>query len=210
MGWRAGYLRRRVERLLDQVRATIRARHYSRRTEDAYVHWIRRFIVFHGRRHPRGLLAADITTFITWFAVDRHVAGSTQNQALSGILFLYKEVLRLDIGSVAVPPRARVPSRVPVVLTPSEARTVIDALSNVPRIVVMLLFGAGLRLQESLELRVKDLHACLEPWRARREESSIGDRHVYARGCRNDPRRRARILAHTRMRPSALRADGSQ
>jgi integron integrase len=144
-------------RLLDQVRAAIRSRHYSRRTEDAYVHWIRRFIVFHGRRHPRELGAADISAFITWLAVDRHVAGSTQNQALSGVLFLYKEVLCREIGGVVVPPRARVPSRVPVVLTPGEVRTVIAVLSGVPRIVVMLLYGAGLRLQECLELRVKDL-----------------------------------------------------
>jgi integron integrase len=124
---------------------------------DAYVHWIRHFIVFHGRRHPRELGAAEITAFITWLAVERHVAASTQNQALSGILFLYREVLRLEIGDVVVPPRARVPSRVPVVLTPAEVRSVIDALTGVPRIVVMLLYGAGLRLQECLELRVKDV-----------------------------------------------------
>jgi integron integrase len=144
-------------RLMEQVRGEIRARHYSRRTEDAYVHWIRRFIVFHGRRHPCELAAAEIAAFITWLAVDQHVAASTQNQALSGILFLYKAVLRLEIGDVVVPPRARMPSRVPVVLTPSEVRAVIDGLRDVPRIVVMLLYGAGLRLQECLELRVKDL-----------------------------------------------------
>jgi len=144
-------------RLLDQVRAAIRSRHYSRRTEDAYVHWIRHFIVFHGRRHPRELEAAEITAFITWLAVERHIAASTQNQALSGILFLYKEVLGLEIGDVVVPPRARMPSRVPVVLPPAEVRSVIDVLTGVPRIVVMLLYGAGLRLQECLELRVKDI-----------------------------------------------------
>jgi hypothetical protein len=100
-------------RLLDQVRTAIRARHNSRRTEEAYVHWIRRFIVFHGRRHPGGLGAADIAAFITWLDVDRYVVASTQNQALSGILFLYKAVLRLELGDVVVPPRARLPSRVP-------------------------------------------------------------------------------------------------
>ena len=144
-------------RLMEQVRGEIRARHYSRRTEEAYVHWIRRFIVFHGRRHPRELRAAEIAAFITWLAVDQQVAASTQNQALSGVLFLYKAVLRLEIGEVVVPPRARLPSRVPVVLTPSEVRAVIDGLKDVPKIVVMLLYGAGLRLQECLELRVKDL-----------------------------------------------------
>ena len=144
-------------RLLDQVRAAIRARHYRRRTEEAYVHWIRRFIVFHNRRHPQELGSADVTAFITWLAVDQGVAGSTQNQALSGVLFLYREVLRLPIGEVNVPPRARLPSRVPVVLTPTEVRAVLDALSGVPRLVAMLLYGAGLRLQECPELRVKDL-----------------------------------------------------
>jgi len=87
-------------RLLEQVRAEIRARHYSRRTEDAYVHWIRRFIVFHGRRHPRELGAPEISAFVTWLAVERHVAASTQNQALSGVLFLYREVLRQEVGVV--------------------------------------------------------------------------------------------------------------
>jgi integron integrase len=144
-------------RLMEQVRGEIRARRYSRRTEDAYVHWIRRFIVFHGRRHPRDLGAAEIAAFITWLAVDRHVAASTQNQALSGILFLYRAVLRLEIGDVVVPPRARMPSRLPVVLTPGEVRAVIAALEGVPKIVAMLLYGAGLRLQECLELRVKDV-----------------------------------------------------
>ena len=144
-------------RLLEQVRAEIRARHYSRRTEDAYVHWIRRFIVFHGRRHPRELGAPEISAFLTWLAVEQHVAASTQNQALSGVLFLYREVLRQDIGAVELLPRARMPSKVPVVLSPSEVRQVLDQVTGVPRIVATLLYGAGLRLQECLELRVKDL-----------------------------------------------------
>jgi integron integrase len=144
-------------RLIEQVRGEIRARHYSRRSEEAYVHWIRRFIVFHGRRHPRELGAAEIAAFLTWLAADQQVAASTQNQALSGVLFLYKAVLRLEIGDVVIPPRARLPSRVPVVLTPSEVRAVIERLKDVPQLVVMLLYGAGLRLQECLELRVKDL-----------------------------------------------------
>ena len=119
--------------------------------------WIRRFIVFHGRRHPTDLGASEISQFVTWLAVEQHVAASTQNQALSGVLFLYKEVLHLDIGVVNTPPRARMPVRVPVVLTPNEVRAVIRTLEGVPRLVVMLLYGAGLRLQECLALRVKDL-----------------------------------------------------
>jgi len=109
-------------RLMEQVRAEIRARHYSRRTEDAYVHWIRRFIVFHGRRHPRELGAPELSAFLIRLAVDHHVAASTQNQALSGVLFLYRHVLRLDIGVVELLPRARMPTKVPVVLSPSEVR----------------------------------------------------------------------------------------
>jgi integron integrase len=144
-------------RLMEQVRAEIRARHYSRRTEDAYVHWIRRFIVFHGRRHPRDLGAPEISAFVTWLAVEQHMAASTQNQALSGVLFLYRDVLRQEVGAVELLPRARMPSKVPVVLTVAEVRKVLDVLTGVPRIVAMLLYGAGLRLQECLELRVKDL-----------------------------------------------------
>ena len=144
-------------RLMEQVRGEIRTRHYSRRTEDAYVHWIRRFIVFHGRRHPRDLGASEISAFVTWLAVERRVAASTQNQALSAVLFLYRNVLRQEVGAVELLPRARMPSKVPVVLTVAEVRKVLDALTGVPRIVAMLLYGAGLRLQECLELRVKDL-----------------------------------------------------
>lgn len=98
-----------------------------------------------------------MTTFVTWLAVNEGVAASTQNQALSSVLFLYQEVLRLPIGAVEMPPRARLPSRVPVVLTPAEVRAVLDALDGVPKLVAMLLYGAGLRLQECLALRVKDL-----------------------------------------------------
>jgi integron integrase len=144
-------------KLLDRVRLTIRSRHYSRRTEDAYVHWIRRFIVFHGRRHPSELGASDIAAFLGWLAAEQHVAASTQNQALSGVLFLYREVLRQDVGPMDLQPRARTPVKVPVVLTRSEAQRVLDQLTGVPQIVGALLYGAGLRLQECLELRVKDL-----------------------------------------------------
>ena len=147
----------RPPRLLERVRFGIRARHYSRRTEEAYVHWIRRFIVFHGTRHPRELGAAEIAAFVTWLAVDQQVASSTQNQALSAILFLYKEVLQVEIGVVETPPRARMPVRVPVVLTPIEVRTILGALHGVSKLAVMLLYGAGLRLQECLTLRVKDI-----------------------------------------------------
>jgi integron integrase len=144
-------------RLLDRVRDAIRARHYSRRTEDAYVVWIRRYIVFHGKVHPSGLGADAIAAFLTWLAVDRKVSASTQNQALSALLFLYRGVLRVEPGPIEHVPRARTGDRVPVVLSVDEVRAVMARLTGVPWLVVGLLYGAGLRLQECLELRVKDL-----------------------------------------------------
>ena len=144
-------------KLLERVRQAIRARHFSRRTEDAYVLWIRRYIVFHGKLHPARLGADAIAAFLTWLAVERHVSASTQNQALSALLFLYREVLMVDLGPIDHVPRASTPDHVPVVLSPGEVRAVMEHVQGVPRLVVSLLYGAGLRLQESLELRVKDL-----------------------------------------------------
>ena len=145
-------------KLLERVRAAIRARHYSRRTEEAYAHWIRRYIVFHGRVHPSTLAAAEMTRFLEWLAVEQQVSASTQNQALCALLFLYRDVLRIDIGTVDTTiPRARTPATVPTVLSITEVRMVLGALTGVPKTVASLLYGAGLRLQESLELRVKDI-----------------------------------------------------
>ena len=144
-------------KLLDQVRNAIRARHYSRRTEEAYAHWIKRYILFHGKRHPRELGASHVTAFLTSLAVKDHVAASTQNQALSGVLFLYRVVLRQDLGEIQHAPRAKTPLHVPVVLSPGDVRRVLEVLTGVPRLVASVLYGAGLRLQECLELRVKDL-----------------------------------------------------
>ena len=144
-------------KLLDRVRAEIRARHYSRRTEEAYVHWIRRYIVFHGKRHPAGLGAEEVGGFLGWLAVRRRVSASTQNQALSAVLFLYKDVLRKDVGAIERAPHAKMPTRVPVVLTPAEVRAVLTQLTGAAWLAVALLYGAGLRLQECLELRVKDV-----------------------------------------------------
>ncbi|RPI50173.1 MAG: integron integrase [Acidobacteria bacterium] len=144
-------------KLLDQVRYAIRVRHYSRRTEEVYVTWIRRFIGFHSMRHPREMGAAEVRAFLGWLAVRRRVSASTQNQALSAVLFLYRGVLQVDLGDVGQVPRARTPVRVPVVLTAAEVRAVFAHLSGVPWLVVALLYGCGLRLQECLELRVKDI-----------------------------------------------------
>lgn len=144
-------------RLLDQVRQAIRARRYSRRTEEAYVGWIRKFIVFHGKQHPRELDATHVTAFLTSLAVRDRVSASTQTQALSAVVFLYRVVLRLDLGELASVPRARPSTHVPVVLSPGDVRKVLAVLCGAPKIVASLLYGAGLRLQECLELRVKDI-----------------------------------------------------
>jgi integron integrase len=132
-------------------------RHYSRRTESTYVHWIRRFIVFHHKKHPNAMGAAEITAFLSWLATSQHVSASTQNQALSALLFLYRHVLQVDIGPIEPVVRGKVPHRIPVVLTPAEVSQVLGQLTGVMWLIVALLYGAGLRLQECLELRVKDL-----------------------------------------------------
>lgn len=144
-------------KLLDRVRQAVRVRHYSRRTEGAYVTWIRRFIVFHGKKHPSDMGGEEIRRYLTHLAVDQKVSGSTQNQALSALLFLYRRVLGVEPGPVDHVPHALSPLHVPVVLSVDEVRMVLRLLTGVPLIIVSLLYGAGLRLQESLELRVKDL-----------------------------------------------------
>lgn len=147
----------RAPKLLDGVRQAIRVRHYSRRTEEAYVHWIRRFIVHHQKRHPRELCANDVSAFLSALASEHHVSASTQNQALSAVLFLYKHVLAAPLGQVDGIVRATTPPRLPVVLSRREVTLVTGLLDGVPWIVVSLLYGAGLRLLEALTLRVKDI-----------------------------------------------------
>jgi integron integrase len=142
---------------LEQVRQALRLGHYSPRTEEVYVAWIRRYILFHGKRHPTTMGAADVTRFLTSLAVERDVSASTQNQALGALLFLYRHVLQRDLGELDGVVRARVPERLPVVLTRGEVRAVMTRLAGVPWMVVALLYGAGLRLNECLDLRVKDL-----------------------------------------------------
>lgn len=147
----------RRPKLLDQVRAAIRGRHYSRRTERAYVSWIRRFIIARGTRHPAGMGATEITAFLTTLAVDRHVAPSTQNQALSAILFLYREVLALELPWLEDVVRAKAPHHVPVVLSRAEVSAVLGRMTGVPALMAGLLYGSGLRLLECCRLRVQDV-----------------------------------------------------
>src|SRR5262245_6200322 len=144
-------------RLLDRVREAIRARHYSRRTEKTYVAWIRRYILFHGKRHPAGMGAREITDFLSALAVRDKVAASTQNQALSALLFLYRAVLAQDVPWLDELIRAKRPERLPVVLTRDEVRAVLDRLHGVPLLMALLLYGAGLRLLECARLRIKDV-----------------------------------------------------
>lgn len=144
-------------KLLDQVRGAIRARHYSRRTEEAYIRWIREFIRHNDMRHPAEMGEQEVSAYLTSLAVARGVSASTQNQALSALLFLYREVLKMDLGWLKKIVRSRRPRRLPVVLARNEVRQVLDELHGRPRLMSMLLYGAGLRLLECCRLRIKDV-----------------------------------------------------
>ncbi len=144
-------------RLLDSVRETIRLKHYSLRTEETYVHWIKRFIYFHGKRHPRGMGATEVTAFLSHLVTTRDVAAATQNQALSALLFLYREVLGEPLGWLDGVERAKRPARVPTVLSVAEVSDLLAGMSGTKWLMAALLYGAGLRLRECLTLRVKDV-----------------------------------------------------
>jgi integron integrase len=145
------------KKLLDQVRDAIRTKHYSIRTEEAYVNWVRRFILFHGKRHPKDMGGPEIEAFLTHLAVEGHVSASTQNQALSALLFLYRMVLHQELDYPIDAVRAKPSQHLPEVLTKDEARQVITQMSGIYHLQAKLLYGAGLRLLECLRLRVKDL-----------------------------------------------------
>jgi len=144
-------------RLLDRVVAKIRLKHYSIRTEQAYVDWIRRFIKYHGIRHPSEMGAGEVEQFLTHLAVEGKVSASTQNQAKSAILFLYREVLGQELPWLENVEQAKVPRRLPVVLSREEVQGVLSRLSGVYWLMGSLLYGAGLRLMECVRLRVKDV-----------------------------------------------------
>jgi integron integrase len=144
-------------RLLDQLRDKIRVRHYSIRTEEAYVDWVRRFVLFHGRRHPAELGPEDVERFLTHLAVERGVASSTQNQAKSALLFLYREVLGAELPWLDGVESAKAPKRLPVVLTREEVEQVLARLSGTAALITRLIYGTGMRILECLRLRVKDL-----------------------------------------------------
>lgn len=145
------------KKLLDQLRDAIRAKHYSYRTEQTYVDWCKRYILYHHKRHPAEMSVPEIQAFIIYLANDQNVAASTQNQALSAILFLYRNVLLRDIEFPTDIIRAKKPERLPTVLTKAEVVSVIGKMSGTPKLMVQLLFGSGLRLMECLRLRIKDI-----------------------------------------------------
>ena len=145
-------------KLLEQLSDQLRTQHYSRRTEGTYISWVRKFILFHGKRHPSELGPEEINAFISYLALEREVAASTQNQALSAVLFLYRHVLKIELDETALQfARPRRPKRLPTVLSKAEALQVIDRMQGVYRLMAQVMYGSGLRLMEVLRLRVKDL-----------------------------------------------------
>jgi len=144
-------------KLLDQVRDSIRKRHYSIRTEEAYINWIKQFILFHGKRHPSEMGEKEIAAFISYLATGRKVAASTQNQALNAIVYLYKHVLRIEIGDLGQMERAKKPVKLPVVMSKDEVKRVLAAMSGICQLMAKLLYGCGFRLMECVRLRVHDI-----------------------------------------------------
>ncbi|MEO1926241.1 MAG: integron integrase [Gammaproteobacteria bacterium] len=144
-------------KLLDQVRQRIRYLHYSIKTEQSYIQWIRRYILFHGKRHPKEMGGEEVSSFLNFLVNKENVSASTQNQALSAIIFLYKQILNIDVGEIPEFQYARKPKRLPVVLTQSEVKRVFEYLNEPHKTMVGLMYGAGLRLNECLELRMLDV-----------------------------------------------------
>lgn len=144
-------------KLLDRLRIHLRTRHYSIRTEEAYVDWARRFILFHHKQHPKDMGALEVQAFLSYLAVERRVAASTQNQAKSALLYLYKQVLEIDLPWLDEVIQAKQPQRLPVVLTPAEVRTLFMHTEGTAGLIAQLMYGTGLRLMEALRLRIKDV-----------------------------------------------------
>ena len=144
-------------RLLDQVRDRIRSKHYSIRTEESYIGWIKRFIFFHDKKHPQSMGSMEVEAFLTYLAVDRNVSASTQNQALSALVFLYRDILDIELSKHMKFTFAKKPAKLPVVLSISEVDTVLSQLRGEWAFIGRLLYGSGMRLMEVMRLRVKDI-----------------------------------------------------
>ena len=147
----------RPPKLLERMRIHLRTRHYSIRTEEAYIDWARRFILFHGKCHPRDMGAVEAEAFLSHLAVERHVSASTQNQAKAALLYLYKQVLEIDLPWLNEVVQAKTPKRLPVVLTFTEVRELLLHMDGTTGLIAQLLYGTGMRLLEALRLRVKDV-----------------------------------------------------
>jgi integron integrase len=144
-------------KLLDQVRVTLRTNHYSRKTEESYTSWIKQFIIFNNKIHPEKLGKEEIQKFLNYLAIDRNVSSSTQNQALQGILYLYKYVVKKDVGWIEDIKRIKRIKHLPVVFSRVEAAEILSRLDGIPKLFVSLLYGTGMRINECLSLRVKDI-----------------------------------------------------
>jgi integron integrase len=144
-------------KLLDKVRTELRSNQYSKKTEEAYTNWIKRYIFFHNKKHPKEMGAAEIKSFVDNLVTNHHVSSSTQNQALQGILFLYKNILNKDVGWIEDIKRSSKVKHLPVVLSKKEVIKVFEHLTGINKIIVSLLYGSGLRLSEALQLRIKDI-----------------------------------------------------
>ena len=144
-------------KLLDQVRAALRLGHYAKRTEESYIEWIKRYILYHGKQHPGAMGAEEVRAFLTYLAAEKNVAASTQNQALSALLFLYRVVLKQNLPWVDEFERVQRPPKLPVVFTKEEARAVLSRMNGTARLMAHLLYGSGLRLMECVRLRIKDV-----------------------------------------------------
>ena len=144
-------------RLLDRVRNALRVRHYSLRTEEAYINWIKRYIYFHNKKHPESLGEKEIAGFLSYLATEKHVSASTQNQALSALLFLYKQVLEVELDWLTDVVRAKRPKRLPVVLSRPQLEQLFSLMDGRNKLLAELMYGSGLRLMECLRLRVKDI-----------------------------------------------------
>jgi len=145
------------KKLLDLVRESLRLKHYSIRTEDAYVNWIKRYIIFQNKTHPSKLSEKHIREFLSYLAIKKKVAPSTQNQAFNAIIYLYKNVLKIELGELDDIERAKQQKKIPVVFSPAEAKSVLANMSGVNKLMASLLYGTGMRLMECIRLRVKDV-----------------------------------------------------
>ena len=145
------------KKILELVRESIRLKHYSIRTEETYVNWIKRYILFHNKTHPAELSEVHIRNYLSHLAIKQKVAASTQNQALNAIMYLYKNILKIDLGDLGNIERAKRSRSIPVVFSPTEAKQILENMSGVNKLMASLLYGTGMRLMECVRLRIKDV-----------------------------------------------------